>query len=141
MANLPLNHECSICEKRYYWCNTCARVKNLTPWKVDVCSEECHAVLEAYIKYVHNEIGEEELREILLANGFKGKKVYKPLQELFDRLTADPEPEVEIAPAEPELQYPEETGKWEEDVGFEEKPATADTGYFCKLNRKNKSSK
>lgn len=135
MANLPLNHECSVCDKKYYWCNSCARLKNLTPWKMSVCSEECNTVLKAYKQYQAEEIGDEEFREVLLANGFKGKKVYEPLQKLFDRLTADPEPEVE-------LPLVEESGKWEEeDLGLRELSEPAETGHFSKRNRKNKSSK
>lgn len=104
MPKVAPNHKCVICEKLYYYCDTCGKLKHITPWKTCACSAECYAVYMTYAKYRTGEINDETMTEVLKQNGFKGKKVAPVLQTLFDRLLADPEPELEHQVIEEEIE-------------------------------------
>lgn len=95
MPRVAPNHKCVICDKLYYYCDTCGKIKHITPWKTCACSAECYAVYMTYAQYRKGEVNDETMTEVLKENGFKGKKVTAVLQPLFDRLLADPEPEEE----------------------------------------------
>ena len=66
---VPLDHQCPICGRQYHHCDSCKRHTELA-WRAVACTPECYSVFMAYREYRNGNIDKDQMRQVLLNNGF-----------------------------------------------------------------------
>lgn len=65
MSDERINAHCSICGKGYYKCNSCAEMKNITPWRSIVDSIEHYKIFIILRDYTNKYVDIKETKNLL----------------------------------------------------------------------------
>ena len=80
------NKECTVCGKKYEYCDHCNKYSTGSSWRKSYCSEECRQIFRTCVKYVGGGISQEEAFKLLKSNDVKSKQIQPSVKGTVDEI-------------------------------------------------------
>ena len=80
------NKECTVCGKKYEYCDHCNKYSTGSSWRKSYCSEECRQIFRTCVKYVGGGISQEEAFKQLKSYNVTSKTIQPSVKETVDNI-------------------------------------------------------